>query len=49
MKSFFLYILFKFNLGSIEDWSIFFSTLSNNNNGMKKTVNNDVIMINIDV
>jgi len=29
-------------MGSIEDWDIFFSTLSNNNNGMKKTVNKDV-------
>jgi hypothetical protein len=28
--------------GRIEDWGIFFSTLSNNNNGMKKTVNKDV-------
>jgi hypothetical protein len=27
---------------NIEDWGIFFSTLSNNNNGMKKTVNKDV-------
>ena len=30
---------------NIEDWGIFFSTLSNNNNGMKKTVNKDVWLI----
>jgi hypothetical protein len=29
-------------MGSIEDWGIFFLTLSNNNNGMKKTVIKDV-------
>jgi len=29
----------------IEDWGIFFSNLSNNNNGMKKTVNKYVWLI----